>query len=135
MVPVEDDSDEDESDNDEIRERPDYDAIPTFHLSVFHGGNEYRQFAQMYVTPEKWEELKNMNVPLDDEIVECAKDERGRWIFKRFRSDKKDANHISTVNSVLESIEDGVSQEDLLRNAATMRTAWKEREAKARRPQ
>src|SRR5438270_594450 len=59
----------------------------------------------------------------------CAMDDQKRWRFKRFRNDKKDGNHISTVNSVLESIEDGVMKEDLLRASKTMRDAWKAREA------
>jgi mRNA guanylyltransferase len=98
------DSASDDDEADEPEGQPDYDAMPKFLLSVFYGGTDYKPFAEMYMTPDEWEDMKNMNVPLDDTIVECAKDEEGRWRFMRFRNDKKDANHISTVKSVLESI-------------------------------
>ena len=70
-----------------------------------------------------------MRIPLDDTIVECFKDEEGRWRFYRIRDDKNDANHISTVEKVLESIEDRVTEEDLIRIAPLIKTAWKKRQA------
>lgn len=109
----------------------DYDAIPTCHLGVFLGGrNDYNDhYAVMHITEDEWEQLKSYEVPLDEAIVECRKDAQGRWKFMRFRNDKKDANHISTVNSVLRSIEDGVSKDDLLKAAKGIRDAWKQRHA------
>jgi mRNA guanylyltransferase len=70
-----------------------------------------------------------MNIPLDDTIVECYKDEQARWRFHRLRDDKMDANHISTVEKVLESIEDRVTEDDLIRIAPLIKTAWKKRQA------
>ena len=52
-----------------------------------------------------------------------------RWRFHRFRDDKMEANHISTFNSVIESIEDHVTEEDLLREADEIRRCWKGRDA------
>src|SRR5690606_32399126 len=69
--------------------------------------------------------------PLDDTIVECVRDEEGRWRFMRFREDKSDANHISTVDKVLESIQDRISEEDLIRAAGSIKVAWKKRQAQA----
>lgn len=83
----------------------------------------------MYVTSEEWEMLKKMNIPLDDLIVECAMDENKRWRYMRFRKDKKHANHITTVNSVMESVKDGVTKEDLIKEASEIRKAWKARAA------
>ncbi|KAL4885340.1 mRNA capping enzyme, catalytic domain-containing protein [Aspergillus karnatakaensis] len=106
---------------------PDYDALPIFHLFVSLNDREYQPFGEMYVTPSEWEDLKALQTPLDDSIVECSKDETGRWRFHRVRDDKADANHISTVEKVLESIEDRVTEEDLIRAAPTIKTAWKKR--------
>ena len=108
---------------------PDYDATPIFHLFVMLNAGEYRHFAEMHVTQTEWEDLKAMGVPLDDAIVECYKDENGRWRFHRLRDDKNDANHISTVEKVLESIEDRVTEDDLIRLAPVIKTAWKKRQA------
>ncbi|RPA84311.1 mRNA-capping enzyme subunit alpha [Ascobolus immersus RN42] len=120
----------DSDDDSDTAETPlDYDAMPRFLLSVYHGNNDYRPFGEMFMTAEEWEDMKNMGVPLDDTIVECSKDDEGRWRFMRFRNDKKDANHISTVNSVLESIADAVELEDLEREAARIRSEWKKRAA------
>lgn len=106
---------------------PDYEALPTFNLSVSHGEGRYEKWGEMYVTEDEWEEFKDMGQPLDEEIVECRLDEEKRWRFMRFRRDKKDANHISTVNSVIESIKDGVGQDELIKSWKEVREAWKKR--------
>jgi len=46
----------------------------------------------------------------------------------RFRDDKREANHISTVTSVLESIEDAVTEEELIAHDAKIKAAYKERQ-------
>ncbi|KAK7556903.1 mRNA-capping enzyme subunit alpha [Phyllosticta citricarpa] len=118
---------------------PDYDAKPTFDLYVFYGNGEYRSFAPLYVTDEDWEIMKAIDQQLDGRVIECYKDTEGRWRFKRtddgkphFRDDKPEANHISTVDKVLESIDDAVSKEDLTRNEMRIREAFKKREADRR---
>ena len=50
------------------------------------------------------------------------------WSFLRFRDDKKEANHISTVESVMESILDKGSEEDLIEASKIIRDEWKKRE-------
>ncbi|KAL3471686.1 mRNA capping enzyme, catalytic domain-containing protein [Aspergillus californicus] len=107
---------------------PDYDALPIFHLFVLLNDKEYRPFGEMHVTPPEWEDLKALQVPLDDSIVECSKDHDNRWRFHRVRDDKADANHISTVDKVLESIDDRVTEDDLIRCAPVIKTAWKKRQ-------
>ncbi|KAF2196874.1 mRNA capping enzyme, alpha subunit [Delitschia confertaspora ATCC 74209] len=120
---------------------PDYDAMPErFQLLVMHDRNNYQPFQHdMYVTPEDWEILKSLNQRLDGRIIECFRDDEGRWRYKReddgtprWRDDKKDANHISTVNSVLESIEDPVTQQDLIAVEGKIRVAVKQMQAKER---
>jgi mRNA guanylyltransferase len=109
----------------------DYHARPDrITLLVLHNNNDYQPFAEMYFTDEDWEMFKSLNQQLDGRIIECYRDDHGRWTFKReedgtprWRDDKKDANHISTVNKVLESIEDPVTEEDLLAAAGSIRSA------------
>jgi mRNA guanylyltransferase len=117
----------------------DYDAKPALSLEVFYGGKDYQDFAALDVTDEEWEFMKHAAIrdhkPLDGRIIECYRDgPTGKWRFKaerdgtpRFRDDKQTANHISTVNSVLQSIQDAVSQEDLITSASAIMRAWKRR--------
>ena len=100
-----------------------------FKLFVAYGHKDYKQYGTMYMEPEEWEEMKALRKPLDDKIVECYQDMQNRWRFLRFRDDKKEANHISTVESVLESIHDKVSESDLIRSAKKIRDEWKKRQA------
>ncbi|KAF2497371.1 mRNA capping enzyme, alpha subunit [Lophium mytilinum] len=104
-------------------EIPDFDAMPDrFMLLVQHSNNQYKPFQHdLYIEEAEWEILKALEQPLDGRIIECYREPSGRWRYKReedgtprWRDDKKDANHISTVNSVLESIEDPVTEEDLI---------------------
>lgn len=47
----------------------------------------------------------------------------------RLRDDKDECNHISTVESVIESIEDRVDEDDLIKASAGIKIAWKKRAA------
>ena len=103
---------------------PDYDALPSpIHLLVQHNQSQYHPFATLTLTPSEWSILKALNQRLDGRIIECYRSPSGHWKYKteadgspRWRDDKKDANHISTVNSVLASIEAPVTELDLLAN-------------------
>ena len=108
----------------------DYDAIPVCNLLVYMGnGVEDTWYGTLYMDTALWNELKALKEPLDDRIVECYMDDKQRWRYMRFRDDKTTANHTSTVNSVIESIKDRVTQEDLIAAAKGIRDAWKRREA------
>ena len=111
----------------------DYDGLPVADLFTFHGrgGREesYQFFAHMYLTDEEWELLKAAGDPLSNRIVECGLDEQQRWRLHRFRDDKDEANHISTVHSVLDSIRDSVSEQELKDAAQAIRNDWKARQA------
>lgn len=125
----------------------DYNAMPEeLALYVNYGeGGRYERHGQLYVTSEEWEKFKSMNRPLQDSIVECFLEDVSaatngvnghgtngatkRWRFHRFRDDKEEANHISTFESVIESIEDHVTEDDLLRHAGEIRAKWKQRDA------
>ena len=124
--PVLDPDSEDEREG-RLSPLPDYSAMPTFNLSV-KGGDGYMSYGTMHMEPHEWEALKSLNEPLDDRIVECVQDEQSRWRFLRFRDDKKEANHISTVESVMESIQDRISELDLINNAKKIRDEWKKRQ-------
>ena len=109
---------------------PDYDAIPICNLLVYAGdGREDPWYATMYIEPEEWESLKSLRQPLDDRVVECYMDDRKRWRYMRFRDDKTNANHTSTVESVIESIQDRVTEKDLIAAAKGIRDEWKRRAA------
>lgn len=121
--------------NGEAEDDFDYDACPKVSLQVGHGHGRHEHFAFLHMTSDEWESVKSMDQMIDARIIECYKDEQQRWRFKRekdgtprFRDDKTDANHFTTVNSVLESIEDAVSQEDLLKLAGDIKGTWKQRD-------
>jgi len=130
-------------DEDEDGPYEDWDAKPEIELLVNHGDREggYQRFANLALTDAEWEAIKGMGEQIDHRIIECFRDPvTGSWRPKiekdgtpRYRDDKKDANHISTVKSVIESIEDAVTEEDLVANSKKIRDCWKEREAEERR--
>ncbi|KAL9598959.1 MAG: hypothetical protein Q9219_004142 [cf. Caloplaca sp. 3 TL-2023] len=122
-----------EPDADDIRDGftspfPDYSALPQFNLLVFNGSNDYLRWGTMFAYESEWEAMKSRDEPLNDRIIECSLDERKRWRFRRFRDDKIEANHISTVESVMESIQDRVTKEELIRAAKKIRDEWKKRQ-------
>ncbi|CAG9937807.1 unnamed protein product [Clonostachys rosea f. rosea IK726] len=109
----------------------DYDSLPISQLLVFtgHDGPEkYEYFEDVHITEEEWERLKALQIPLDDMIVECYLDQQRRWRIVRSRIDKPEANHSSTVTSVLKSIQDGVTEQNLLQKENDIRLAWKARQ-------
>ena len=107
----------------------DYRQKPTFHLAVHKDKDEDISYGIMTVEDNEWEEMKAMNEPLDERIVECYLDKQKHWRFLRWRNDKHDANHITTVNSVMESIEDSVSEAQLIASSRKIREEWKKRAA------
>jgi len=126
------------SDDDGGEEYEDYDAIPEIELQISHGGKppEYEYYAMLTLTPTEWEATKRLNQQIDGRIIECYRDPtNGHWRPKtesngapRFRDDKTESNHITTVKSVEQSIRDAVSEQDLIAAAGAIRKAWKARE-------
>jgi mRNA guanylyltransferase len=111
----------------------DYDSVPRAELWIFTGDSgpdKYEYFDEVLITKEEWEVLKGLGDPLNDRIVECNQDEHGRWRIMRFRDDKLEANHKSTVLSVLDSINDRISYADLVKAAPRIRDSWKARAAR-----
>ena len=125
---------EDEEDGYYEQYRPDYNAKPIFQLHVSHGKKRYEQYGIMYVDEQQWEYFKSLGIPIQDSLVECFLDRQNRWRFIRFRTDKTDANHINTVLSVIESINDRITEEDLIRASKSIRDAWKQRQIPPPRP-
>ena len=115
--------------NGDLELLPDYRRKPKFHLAAHKSSSEDIFYGEMHVEDEEWEKMKALNEPLDERIVECYQDKEQRWRFMRWRNDKHEANHISTVDSVLESIRDSVSQEQLIASSRKMRDEWKRRQA------
>ncbi|RDL34435.1 mRNA-capping enzyme subunit alpha [Venustampulla echinocandica] len=109
---------------------PDYDAMPICNLHAFAGdGREDPWFSTMHLEPKEWEGLKALKERLNDRIVECYMDSQKRWRYMRFRDDKENANHTSTVQSVIESITDRVTKQDLTNAQKVIRDEWKRRAA------
>lgn len=135
----------------------DYDAFPRdlgLYINYGHNG-QYERHGTLYIPPQQWEDLRNLGKPLQDSIVECyletpdlsngsaatngangtqtnGTSSGKRWRFHRIREDKHEANHISTFNSVIDSIEDHITKEDLMKYSDEIRTAWKKRDAEAK---
>ncbi|KAI0128697.1 mRNA capping enzyme, catalytic domain-containing protein [Xylariales sp. AK1849] len=111
----------------------DYDSVPKVELLMYYGGNDpYKHFGEMWLSDDEWEELKALDEPLDERVVEAWMDDQQRWRFYRFRDDKHHGNHHSVVTSVLESIQDRVTKEDLVGAANGIRDNWKRREQQER---
>jgi len=117
----------------------DWDAMPEMELHVNHGGGQsgYRYFANLTLNDDEWEALKRSGKQIDGRVIECYGDPAMNgdvWRPKlddgmpRFRDDTKDANHISTVESVLESIKGAVTEEDLIAESGNIRTPFKARQ-------
>jgi mRNA guanylyltransferase len=113
---------------------PNYDAKPPFELLIWLGDKRHGPYANLVVADQEWEILKSLGEQLDGRIIECYRNEREQWRYKaegngapRFRDDKEHANHKSTVDSVINSINDGVSKEDLIAAAPSIQRAWKQR--------
>lgn len=134
----------------------DYDAKPRAELFAYLGGGSnsqangqqpppidrdprYDSHGELYLDDWEWAELRRYSEmaqdPLDERIVEVYRDEQGRWRMQRFRDDKDEANHISTVRSVLESIRDSVTKQELLDAAKSIKDCWKSRQQQQQQQQ
>ena len=112
-----------------VRPYPDFSAMPQFNLGVLEREGKYISYGNMHMELFEWENLKALEEPVDDRVVECYLDDLDRWRFHRFRDDKREPNHISTVESVMESIRDRITEEELIASAKEIRDEWKRREA------
>lgn len=116
-------------------ETPDYTAMPMFQLLQHVNGPHYEPFDWLDMDAEEWETWKASGQQLDDRIVECAwhvpspqGDDIPTWHIKRIRDDKSTGNHKSTVSRILQSIRDGVSEQELCNLVPAIRAAWKSQE-------
>ena len=120
--------------DDEGGSYPDYTVLPRINLTCFGGEEGDIPYGEMTITVAEWDMMKAQNRPLDERVVECYLDKMGKWRFLRFRDDKKESNHKSTVESVMESIRDGVTQKDLINKQARIKDEWKQRQAALEQP-
>lgn len=110
----------------------DYHTLDRVELWAYMGDSHprYQKYADAYISEKELEDLINLGDPLNDRVAECYLDDAGRWRISRFRDDKLEANHISTLKSVMNSIEDGVTKHDLLHAAKAVKDAWKARNSR-----
>lgn len=71
---------------------------------------------------KEWEQ----NQP-DGKIAECLL-VNGKWIFQRFREDKKTANNKEVFQKIILSIEENITEEKLFLLSDEIKKKWKERE-------
>ncbi|KAH3663475.1 hypothetical protein WICMUC_005914 [Wickerhamomyces mucosus] len=124
--------DEEMDERDPERAYPNYEVKPGFEIHIWHGddnkGNsKYEYFNELALTDQEWENLKSLNEPLEERVVECNKDKNGKWRLLRFRDDKANGNHSTVVTKVLQSIQDGVSRERLLSHVDNFGKQWNKR--------
>ncbi|KAJ2830135.1 Dcp1p-Dcp2p decapping enzyme complex alpha subunit [Coemansia erecta] len=97
-------------------------------LTMWAGGNEYRDFAPMAVRPTNAHRIQS----LDGRIVEVRRDPDfappAEWRFMRFREDKVHGNHMSVVPRILTSIEDGLELDELRRMMPQIKENWYRRD-------
>lgn len=108
----------------------DYDSKPDLlKLKIWKGGKEHEEFAELYLKEEEWEQLKSLNEPLQGRIVECRKkaDLPPYWEMLRFRDDKSNGNHFTVAQKILQSIADGVSEEEIIEACPEINKLWKKR--------
>ncbi|KAK1064729.1 Dcp1p-Dcp2p decapping enzyme complex alpha subunit [Friedmanniomyces endolithicus] len=135
------------TDEDSGEDYEDWDAMPDIELQINHGdrhGEGYKYYAMLSLLPAEWSALKRLHQPLDGRILECYREpSSGQWrpkldpivygrgepavLTPRFRDDKTESNHISTVRSVEQSIRDAVSEGDLIAHAGVIRAGYKAR--------
>lgn len=115
----------------------DYQAKPRIDLLVWQGGDNYRFFAELGITAEEWKSQFGDNPNyMNGKIIECNYDPElqqglnlvSPWRFMRYRDDKPDGNHQSTVDNVLRSIHDAVSKEELIACMPKIKEAKRRRE-------
>ncbi|CAM0137936.1 Dcp1p-Dcp2p decapping enzyme complex alpha subunit [Umbelopsis sp. WA50703] len=109
---------------------------PRIRLLVWQGGKSYTPFEELGVTDEEWfRDFAPLGNSLEGRIVECNYDVEVQqrlgltspWRFMRYRTDKPDANHQRTVQKVLDSIRDGITQQELIDRTPYIRQTWMQR--------
>ncbi|KAK3062697.1 hypothetical protein LTS18_003538, partial [Coniosporium uncinatum] len=96
-------------------------------LLVWKGDTEYVPYSELHLTEDEqkvWQhQLSTRKV--DGALLECWLDEHKRWRFKaeadgqpRFRGDQTTGHHISKVPEVRASMEEHITEADLLVAAA-----------------
>jgi mRNA guanylyltransferase len=106
-------------------------AQDKYYIMINHGNKGY-QIESEFVFGQDLDKVKGQQ--LNGRIIECKYDKNWpfNWRFSRFRDDKAEANHVSTFQKVLKSIEDNVTKEKLLEIRGEIETCWKEREASSK---
>ncbi|KAI9143388.1 mRNA capping enzyme, catalytic domain-containing protein [Paraphysoderma sedebokerense] len=100
---------------------------PQYILQLWEGRDIHRDHAELILDDIG---RSTLNPYMHGKVIECWYDPQwpNNWRFMRFRDDKDTANHASVFRSIMDSIRDGVSKEELLQKTESIRSHWKERE-------
>lgn len=107
-----------------------------FQLQTHLGEGMYQNYADLHLGPEDIDAMYAAvgAATAGQAVLECFLDTCGRWRPKleaggspRFRNDKMHGNHVSVLGEILQSIQDGVTEEALLSLTRPMRASWKSR--------
>jgi mRNA guanylyltransferase len=124
---------------------------PRFQLLVSDGG-ALAFYAWIAFSPQDYQRFR-YDPKCDERIVECVRDpnwvtieydltyptwnrqrrSEGGWRFLRVREDKNEPNRLTTVQSVVRSIKDGVTKEEILAVGAVFEEAAEKRREEAKR--
>ncbi|KAF2495561.1 hypothetical protein BU16DRAFT_422847, partial [Lophium mytilinum] len=92
-------------------------------LSLFYGKGGHELFTSLFWNEEEFTAMVAAWRPGKEAVLECWRDERGRWRPKldkinqndvpRFRDDKETANFFKVAENVIASLEDNVTERQL----------------------
>jgi len=106
----------------DVRGTPD---APMFWIQIVANKSEHEDVAELTPEPELVDAWRAQ--PPHHRIIECRYDPDwpNSWRFTRFRDDKDTANHLTVMESIIESIQDNVTKEELVGKVTAWRRAWK----------
>lgn len=113
---------------------PDSSQISEYWLSVYVGSGKHRRFAKLDLSDPALHLMSaSMMDGLNDTIIECIRNNNGSWVPKldgsgkpMVRRDKNRANHMTVVEEIIKSIDDGIDELELISWQELILDAWRD---------